>query len=173
MTSKEAQAGIGRHVTEDAVCEVGELREVIYKAGGDGRGKEYLVRIQYPTGERVIPLSSAKWSRKGPEPIPHVRAGVHHQRFIDRMRSVSYSGPKQFQGTPKEYQDREDAIANVFAEVFGRKPTAAELFVMDGGAYPRCKRCGESVRSVFTPDGSVGLECKCTDALNSAFRGAL
>ncbi len=170
MTSTDAKNGIGRAVVEDKICEVGTLMELIYVQGGDGRRSEYLVRVGYPTQERTVPLSAVKFTKTQSRAVPLVRKGTDHNKFLDSMHSVFYSGPKEQGGTPKQYDDRHDAYASVFCVVFGRKPTAAELEYMAGFTeYPTCQRCGTRQRQRFLPDGSYGLECSCTDSLNRAF----
>lgn len=168
MTSKEAQDGIGRLVTEDKVADVGKLIALRKTGGHSGRRSEYILEIQYTGTTRLVPISAVKWA-KAEKAVPPVKGGVDQMQFIKGVRSLLLSGPSCFEGSPKEMDDQEAVTAYLFEVVFGRKPTAHELEYMSGATVPSCQRCQQTYTLRFTPTGGVIRTCKCTEALDKAF----
>ena len=173
MTSNDVRRRIGARVTENAVCEIGVIKSLNEIPGGThggvSRRREYTVTVSYPTAERVVPISSLRFATSHPVPTVPVAAGINHNEFLKRMRSLYYSCPTVDCGTPKEIQDEDEAYSYVFALVFGRKPTAAELHFMTGGDFGRCERCGKTRKPEFFRDGTYGTTCECTESISQSF----
>jgi len=172
MTSSEARKRVGQLVTERKVCDDGTLVSVAATAGGGGRRSEYLCRIQYEGCLRLIPLSALLATTNRPNCSRAKRLDAAKlSEFLKLMRSLFFSGPKVMEDfSPKDFDRQDSASSAVFAHVFGRNPSAAELEYMIGGMDgDRCERCGQYRKPDFHGDGKFGWECKCTDELNKSF----